>query len=146
MAGLVSQTIRSSGGTFRSARMRSRQVAGAAAFGRDGGIKFQCSAEKRELAHPKGPEAFDTICLNLTGPLLTKGDVWENQIRRKRNRQNLFVIQIIGRAKVASQVKNGRAVKSAHKLLIHELYLQSALLSSVEDHLESCRKAWCFGF
>ncbi len=32
-----------------------------------------------------------------TGPLFfNKGDVWENQIRRKRIRQNLFVIQIIG--------------------------------------------------
>src|SRR5256885_14546083 len=31
--GLVFQTIRSKGGTFRSARMRSRQVAGASVFG-----------------------------------------------------------------------------------------------------------------
>ena len=40
---------------------------------------------------------IDTICLNLKqAPCCRKGDVWENQIRRKRNRQNLFVIQMIG--------------------------------------------------
>jgi hypothetical protein len=40
---------------------------------------------------------FDTICLNLKqAPCICKGDVWENQVRRKRNRQNLFVIQMIG--------------------------------------------------
>lgn len=43
---------------------------------------------------------FDTICLNRQAPRFRKGDVWENQIRRKRNRQNLFVIQIIGPARL----------------------------------------------
>ena len=99
--GPVSQTIRNKGGTFRSARRRSRHVTGASAdFGNGGwgGIKYQCSAAFRGFYSERGPRApFDTICLNLKqAPCNCKGDVWENQVRRKRNRQNLFVIQMIG--------------------------------------------------
>src|ERR1700722_11931772 len=64
--GLVFQTIRNKGGTFRSARRRSRHVTGASAdFGRGGwgGIK-------RWFAVQNGPRSapFDTICLNLNRP------------------------------------------------------------------------------
>ena len=57
----------------------------------------------------RGPEApFDTICLNLNRPLaIHKGDAWENQIRRKRNRQNLFVIQMIGPPRLRVKRKTG---------------------------------------
>jgi hypothetical protein len=109
----VSQTIRNSGGTFRSARRRSRQVVGASAgFGKGGcgGIKYQCSARwNGSPDSERGPEApSDTICLNLNRPLVFhKGDVWENQIRRKRNRQNLFVIQIIGPRRLRVKRKTG---------------------------------------
>src|SRR5271165_3326623 len=102
--GLVSQTIRKSGGTLRSARKRSRQVAGASTFGKGGccGIKYQCNAGNLperagfSVRGPKGPDQHH-LPESETGPLFfNKGDVWENQIRRKRIRQNLFVIQIIG--------------------------------------------------
>src|SRR5271155_639204 len=50
------------------------------------------------IASERGPEGPNRHHLpeSEQAPCLSKGDVWENQVRRKRNRQNLFVIQMIG--------------------------------------------------
>src|SRR5665213_692189 len=100
-AGLVFQTIRKRGGTFLSARRRSRQAVGASAgFGTGGwcGIKFQCNASAGLCGSERGPEGPIRHHLpeSEQAPRSRKGGVWENQVRRKRTRQNLFVIQMIG--------------------------------------------------
>src|ERR1700722_15733216 len=116
--GLVSQTIRNSGGTFRSARRRSRHVTGASADlggGRWGGIKSQCNAvgeilgSERDFAAQNGaqkgpirhhlPESEQAPCFS-QGRCMGESGSTETQPSKP-------VCDSDDRAtKVASQVKN----------------------------------------
>jgi hypothetical protein len=80
MPGLVSQTIRSRGGIFRRARMRSRQLAGASDLGGCGlkdqfigysGLSWALTIEERGQ-RPRS----STLSACFTGPCSSQGDVY----------------------------------------------------------------------
>jgi hypothetical protein len=114
--GLVSQTILSRGGIFRRARIRSRQLAGASDLGK-WGFKLLVYRVYLDLMNGAKRPRSSTLSAWFYRPLIFTGRcVRENQIRRKRTRQNLLVIRSYGLDGCESMGKS-KPLVNLHKVL-----------------------------